>query len=282
MRIFTFLFIFFLAHHSFSKTFFIETPNVVGGDQELKRTMHELISQYIEEKNHEISNSPNQSEILIPSILKIGTKYIIVIKRKSKGKIISKKIKVKSLDNLDTAISRALRALIKKSSIRDSRKVNEITDQEIENRNKKIKATDHVSIGIGPTFSSSLDAKNSFGLLIGKTWELDSYFNLHLRGEISESKGNNQAGMMSATIGGSYIFTDDIHAPYALTELGYGMAENKLGADSTGWAVGVGGGMSFFRASTINFSLETKVQTILEKIGNKTPSQFSLKIIVHL
>lgn len=272
----------------FADSFFVETPKLIGADEKLQKVVRELIVQSLEENNHSIVSGPKKADFVITStVMKLEKSYLFKVKKQDGKKFVSRKMKTKTLDDIDVTISRVVSAIVKEKTVKQTRKVEQITQDEQEKSQRKLKVSQQRVFGIGPAFLSNMDQDNAIFFTAGYLWGLDTHFDLFVRGDYSNAEGGSSAGMMNLHIGGNYFVTEDIHAPYITGSFGYGKGKSDF-KSKDGWTVSGGAGMKFFRASTINFGVEARYTMLTKDLfyqaGAKQgkPGQLTLSIVLFI
>jgi len=266
--------------------FFVETPTLVNTPESMKEVVRELMVQALEEKKHSILSNPAKAKyVLTASIMKLEASYVVTIKKRDGQNIVSKKMKTQTLDDLDVTIARLTSAVLGDHTTNDPIKVEEVTNNDIEKRKRKIQTERQWTFGFGPAFLQNMDLKNAVSVTFGYMWALTPTFDLTLRYSFSNAEGESSAGLMFLDMGGHFFFSDSVNAPYLLATFGYGNAETNLENDN-GWAVSAGGGVMFFRAHNINLGVELKYTTVFTKVHEAngkegTPSQLACNLLIY-
>ncbi|MCK5071797.1 MAG: hypothetical protein KAQ98_00110 [Bacteriovoracaceae bacterium] len=271
----------------FPADIFVTTPKVIGADDSLKEAVRELIVAELEEKGHSIIGNPKKSNFSISSsIIKLENDYIIKMTKKETGKTTSKRMKSKTLDDIDITISRLVDTVLNNKSVKSTQQVEKITKHEQDEKRRKLKVDGQWVFGIGPSFLSNTIETQAYNLTFGYIWGIDTIFDLLVRWDISNAKGSSSAGFNMLTINGNYFFNKNIHAPFVEAGFGYARAENDASNKKVnGWILNIGGGMKFFRASTVNFGVEARYSLHLENVEGKAgktekPSQLAVSFLV--
>ncbi len=128
----------------------------------------------------------------------------------------------------------------------------------------------------------------ALGFLLGYTWNIDQHFDLGLRSHFAISTENSDAYLLGAQINTQYFFASRDISPYLGAGFGYGFASAhnnsmaQLSDDtSSGFSMSVGGGIKFFRTSTVSFSVGGEWTILLDRNSLGAPSVFSIQIAFH-
>ena len=270
----------FLSLNLIAETFFVSNPDVSENEKAFEKTLKTLIIQSLENKKHRVTNDSKATPSLKSSLLKLGDSYILTISKHTSTGVNSEKMKVKQIDDLDVAVDRVVAAVLSEKTTKETLKIDTVTEQEKQQITKRIEVTRQWMVGLGPVWLINLGDTSAYNFVIGYVWGLDYNFDLNVKMDFSNAEGSSEAGMSLFTVGGNYFFNNDIHAPYATADIGYGNAENSNKKEKSGWVSSLGAGFKFFRASSVNFAIETRYSTLFGKVDNKTPSQFGFKVIV--
>ncbi|OFZ21210.1 MAG: hypothetical protein A2202_07285 [Bdellovibrionales bacterium RIFOXYA1_FULL_36_14] len=270
----------FISFNILAETFFVGNPNVSENEKSYEKTLKTLIIQSLENKKHQVTSDPKAALMLKSSLLKLGESYILTISKHSPTGVNSEKMKVKQIDDLDVVVDRVVAAVLSEKTTKETLKIDTVTEQEKQQITKRIDVTRQWMVGLGPVWLINLGDTSAYNFVIGYVWGLDHNFDLNVKMDFSNAEGSSEAGMSLFTVGGNYFFNNNLHALYATADLGYGNAENSNKKEKSGWVSSLGAGMKFFRASSVNFAVETRYSTLFGKVENKTPGQFGFKVIV--
>jgi len=272
---------------AFSGSYFLdqgEMKGVSSGDGEV---LYSLFKKALASESGEaLEMDVNKAKFHINfSIYKLGSAYILTATRKDHaGEEKSSKIKVKNIENADTAVGRLAKAVVDGSS-KPKPQVGKVLDSEEKKMKKRIESHENWLVSFGPGWMSNLgDAEGTvIGLAVGKAWQVNPNVNLSLKTGFTTSTDSDFEGSFSYMIMGAryYLSADDI-SPFVGVGFGYGWSSRHLGPgqeeDSSGFALEFTGGMTFFRTSNIHLDLELGYRMITESNSEGSPGAFTLGV----
>ncbi len=254
-----------------------------------------LVSQSVNNMDgHNTTSSASSSDyVLTPELVKLGDKVILSLTKSKNGSIVfSKKMKTTSFNDIDLISERLVTAVINEKSIEGTQSVSNITNEEKENSNVRIKATKQWFVGIGPGVSSNLEGESGgFDFNIGMLWGLDDNFSLSLAWEIFSGRGEDESRFTNLAMGGIYYLTQKKNTPFVGASIGYGSAQanddkaffSTENDDASGWSLSATAGYHMYRTSTVNFAVLGRYTQILDKleVSDKLPGLFTINLALY-
>lgn len=263
-----------------SSTYNVQAPKLVGVDQKIGPVLTELLKSSLQNAGQIVADKETDYN-LDSKLMKLESSYILSVRKSKSGKGTAKQIKTKSLDDLDKAVERVIKAVVMDKTVDQSITVKTVTDTDQGMLQKKIEPTRNWIFGIGPGWYRDMDTVQAKSIVLGYAWGLDYNFDLLAKYEFSYADDNNLDSRSDlALLGGSYYLMDSKHAPYVTADFGFGTFKTET-KDVTGWGLGAGLGYKFFRTSTVNFSIEGKYTIFDSKIEGERPSLYSIKASIY-
>jgi len=272
-------------------TYFIDE---VRGAYESAEVYKELIRSELRGQRQELSNSPEYSNWIVePSLLKLGESYVASVSKINNGRVFfSQKLKVKTLDDLDTVTQRLVQAMVSNKSVDSVQQVDTVTQNEIKGTTVKTEVERQFYLGFGPAGLRGLSAEGTaVNLAAGYLWGLDNQF--ALRFGLDWTGGEGDADILNAGLGGQYYFNLQKHAPYVMGLVGFSWAEANAkapvctnlifacdGEDKAGWSAQIGAGYHFFRTAKVNLALEAVYTASFYDVAAENPGAFAGRIVL--
>ena len=284
-KTFAMMFVLLLALPSHADQYFVELTATSGVSTELADTVTELVKSEVKSAGQELVLDPKEADyVLAPSILKLGSSMVLKIDKLKKGKVVfSRKLKAQKVEELDEVSERLTYAVIEETSIRSQERVGKIRKGEEDSDRRRRKAAKRWYFGVGPAFGAHLNTGDIFYAFEG-AYSFD--INRALIRIFWESAfGDGTAIFQMLGLGVNFFSSDRDTAWVYGGDFGFGWAKesgNLLSGDSaSGFALGGGIGISFFRTSSINVEIMTRARVITRKGTQGLPILYSLKLGVY-
>jgi len=289
-----FLILFIVPLSANADSFYVEqasSNSTSASVEEATLSLSELIKSDVSSStNHSVVDSAKQAQwTLKPSLLKIGSSYIVTLSKVKSGKLVfSQKMKAQSLEDLDTVSSRLVTSVIRGETVGSTQRVDSVTQKEQLGTSVKTEVTRQFYLGFGP--GNVLGVKsNESGLnwTFGYLWGVDHNFSLRLGLQGTGAEGD--ASMTSFGLGGQYYVNLNKHAPYLLGMFSYSWTEANAsdpnctffcGISENGFSAEVGGGMHFFRTAKVNVALEVAYTQAFYDLLGDNPGTFNGRILI--
>lgn len=264
-------------------------------DKGTLRSVFELVrSSVVQEKGYSLAADGKSAQLLLqPKLLKLGDSYFLSIdKLRGNSVVFSSRMKSANLDDMDTVALRVVRAVLRETQAAETASVRDVTKNEETQNTRRIQATRQWRLGFGPGWGQNLESKKAgTAFELGYVWGMEAAWDLYLNWTIYSGRGSDDNSRYSAfALGANYFFTESKHAPFVTASFGYGGAtvndkdSSIFDEDSaSGWAVGAGGGIKFFRTSTVNVGLSLNHSVTIDKTkkSDKTPGLSTLILAVY-
>ena len=149
---------------------------------------------------------------------------------------------------------------------------------------ERVEARRQVLIGFGPAYFSKMNtSKTGIGFQAGYIWNIDDHFDLGLQSDFAISTEHSDAYLFGGKILTNYHFSSNDISPFIGAGFGYGWASvhdtGNIDDDGAGgFALGLQGGVKFFRTSSVNLSVSGEYTTIFDKSSLGNPQAFMLKV----
>ncbi len=276
---------------------FVQKIKSKGVDADSKEAIQEIISSAVTSEGHELVESSSEAgSILRTKVLKLGQSYTLKIDKLQDGKVrFSSKMKSADLEDMDVVAVRVVRSVLSEQSLKSSVTVTDVTKDEETRGTRRYQATRQWRFGFGPAWSGGLNVDGG-GLMwgLGYVWGIDPDFDLKLNWSVYSPKESDEdnARFTDFALGMNYFLSRSKHSPFVSVEIGYASAAAAEEAsnffdlsddEASGWAVSLGGGMKFFRTSTVNLGLFGSIKYLFDKTEKteKTPRVTSVGLVVY-
>lgn len=258
--------LFLISRGSFAASVFVKDVSGEGADPVLRKTVTELVRTSVTQvSGFSLSNSANGADLFLqPKLLKLGDAYILSIEKlKGEAIVYSAHLKAAQLNEIDIVGGRVVRAVLLETQTKMAASVEDVTQNEEINSNRRYQATRQWRFGFGPSFGQNLNTSTSGAALeLGFVWGVDPLYDVQINwlgGDLGKS-----GAFSDINLGMRYHFNTQRHALYAIGGVGRGGATvndeaSGLSNDSaTGWTLNAGMGYRLFRTSTVNIGFEAR------------------------
>ncbi len=287
-----------IAELSLASIIFVNPVTIKGPNPTSFSAVDILVQDAVTKAGHQITSDKNVADyILTPQLLSLGKSYIFSVQRANKSGIIvdSEKMKSENLSDVDAVISRVTRASLSTQSATQNARIGEVTDNDSKRSYSRIKTRKSFYLGFGPGWADNLNGNNGFSFMGGFAWGMSPEFELLLEYTHYNAK-DSTSSMNHILFGGRYFLTQNQHAPYLLGHLGYMMGRHGDENPGSffrsrwvnGWGLGAGAGMNFFRANSVNFSLQGRMNHLFDDIelsnggaDSGQPNIFLIEMLVN-
>ncbi len=251
----------------------------------------ELIEASVEgEKGFSVTGNRWKADFELRSRLtQLGSKYILtVFKSHNKKTLNSQKMTSRSLEDMDVVVARVVRAVLRGEEAAANSKVNEVTEEEQVKSSRRFKAHKQWVFALGASSATNLNESGSFKSFgFGRNWNIDPDYDLAFLWTTHISPSGSAASLVNLSIDLLYYFNKNKSAPFLVGGIGYAGAAADDDAvlffsDDTagGFSAKLGGGMRFFRTSTVNLgvSLTHTMMFADTTKSNKKPAVTSFQL----
>lgn len=286
LRVAAALLIFALPLTAFGANFYIGDVKTPENNQDLARSLHTLVATAVANNGGTIAASEAAAEFsLHTELIRLGQAYILTVrKNKSATVIFASQQKAASIEELDDATERAVRAAMLSTPAKKDVRVGEIKPHEEDVLRRRIKSRDTSYLGFGPAgFVNMGTSPLSYDFAIGHLWEVTPRAAIRLLGNAVTSN-DWKTYFLGSALGLNWYLNDTDSSPYFNGDFGFGISGSGTTAATTigAFAGTVGAGWLFFRTSTTQFDVFAGYTMIF---GNNTigsPGYYSLRIGVQL
>lgn len=269
-----------------AESFYVMPVKARRVDKDISATIKDLIETALGEEGHQVSNSQAEADGLMKAtISRLGNSYTVSLRliRNSKVKYNSK-LKANGEDELDTVVTRLVRGAVKGKQAKSTKRIGEITDNEVTEVSKRTESRHYTYFGLGPYGLSKMGTPGvGYYAAYGHIWEVTPNSGIKLMGEGSFLSNDETASIVSLSGGANYYFSADTTSFFVGADLGYGgAATTAKGIDSVaGFALGASVGVTFFRTSATQMSLTARIQGIMADNNEGNPYHGGLILGFH-
>ncbi len=266
----------------FAENFYINPVSGVSIDETVKISSFELLVSNFKEQNLELAKKQDAATFVIDTqIIKLGNSYIVTIQKSKEGSVLlSKKMKVASIEELDKAINRLSRSIVLEKDPNQEIRVGEITNEEQNKISKRTESFDFRTFAFGITQFTNLrtPTKSSPNIYLGTGYQFDvtEQSFIHLLGELTWRQTSPWATMWNAGLGYGHYFKNSQYAPYFSFDVGYGGALCNGLESQSGLTLGTQLGYGMFRTSTKQLNISARYLHLFKANKEGEPSFLGL------
>jgi len=235
-------------------------------------TVTELVkTSVVEDAQGSLVNTPEDSDYVITGrLVKLGEAYsLTLIKERSTKEVFRTSLKAALMSDMDIVIKRLVRAIDQEVSADKNAGVKDVTLNEEKNQRRRKEVLSQFAFAVGPAATKNMNIDGSSILWnVGYNYEVDFDWDMHVDVDwlTTNRHSEDDAYYFALNFGVSHFFTDGNMSPFVEGHLGYGAAMASTGCSgsslicsskdkASGWIVGLGLGMKFFRTATSNFGI---------------------------
>ncbi len=284
---------------AFAQDYHVEPVQSIGVQDAVTLSTMELLKSGIRKSGGTVSDLAGPETYIVKSrLVGLGGSVILqaekVLGQKS---VFAVELKAASVEELDKVADRVARSLVEQKGVNEDKKISEVTQSEVNNKNLKLDAEKHWFVGFGPGYVGNT---RSYSVLtrfdIDYAWMVGDY-DMKFYGNITTplSSGTDGSTTVMAGIGSNYYLTQKVNAPFVFAGVGLGFSfvqensseiEDELDQqgqvipykNTGGFSVSLGGGYTIARTSKVNFSIFGNVSTIFANTGKGFPVVSSLGV----
>lgn len=271
-----------LASKVFAATYFVYDVKTSEANPELTQSIKALVVASVVNAGGQVAEVEAGSDFsLRTDLVKLGQAYVLTVTKLKRGiSPYTSRQKASSVEELDEAADRAVRAAILSTPTKKDLRVGEIKEREEDQLRRRIKSRSATYFGFGPAgFSNMGISQLSYDLAAGHLWEVtpNAAIKFLVNGVTS---ADMKTYFLMAQLGLHYYLTDADTAPYIGGGLGFGGSGSATSSATTigAFAGNVGIGYQFFRTSTTQFDIFLGYSCIF---GNNTlgvPGYYGLRV----
>ncbi len=283
------LFLFFIIFTMWASadTVFVEPTKGTGlNTDENLATVTELVKSSIRDQNkHQLVDDQKKAQLTLRSrLLRLGSSYVMTIEKYDGPNLkFSSQIKAKNFEEMDNVCARLVRAVIDEVTLKTDSRVDDVTENEQVAGTRRKDTVNRWNFGFGPARVYNLNENDTqMNWNLGYNWEVDPNFALKIFLDGTSSRAS-QLG-----IGVNYYMNNRDISPVVYAGLGYGSTTIKdegnffgLGETKTGFAVGAGVGVQFFRTSRVNLELLLHASHHLTANRMGAPGVYGLRVSLY-
>lgn len=279
-----------------SATIYVAPVQGTNITENTSKTLRELIKVEVQnDSNHRLVDALDQAQFFIQTkVIKLDNFTLSMTRWRGNDKVSSGQWKANNLSDLEAKISVAVPEIINteinKNSAQlfdDKKSLGERAAEKNQNAsNERVEARRQVIIGFGPAFFDNMNtAESGLGFQAGYVWNINDHFDLGLQSDFAISTSHSDAWMFGGKVNTNYHFNSKDISPFIGAGFGYAWASlhdnnvSNIPDDSaSGFAVGLQGGVKFFRTSTVNLAVSGEYTRIFNKASLGQPAVFFLKV----
>ncbi len=240
-------------------SFFVSEVHSADAGQDLTKSLKALVvSSVTSAGGSQASDEQSADFVLKPDLIKLGGAFILTITKFKKGEAVySSKQKAASIEELDDASDRAVRAAILGTQAKKDTRVGEVKARDENQLQTRIKShnTSYFGFGVG-SLTNMGNSKLAYDFAIGHNWEVTPRSQIKVLTELFASSDWN-AYLGAIQLGLNLFLNDEDSSPYLGAGLGFAGSGSGSSSATTlgGFAGSVGVGMQFFRTSSTQFDI---------------------------
>lgn len=261
-------------------------------------TIEELIKTSVVEdlKNSLTANTSDSDYVISGRLVKLGEAYsLTLIKEKDSHEVFRTSLKASLMSDMDVVVRRLVRAVDNEEAADKNAKVKDVTLDEETNQRRRKEVLSQMTFAVGPASTRDMNVDGQSILWnLGYNYEVDFDWDMHLDLDwlTTNKRSESDAHYLALNFGINHYFTESNTSPFIEAHLGYGSAAASTGCPrsslicsskdrATGWILGAGLGVRFFRTSNTNFGvvLRSSMLTNETEISGKRPVVGSLILI---
>jgi hypothetical protein len=281
-RFLVFFALVFAAPLALGASYFVESVKTSDANPELTRSLTSLVQTSVSNAGERVAESAADADYELRSeLIRLGGAYVLTVTKVRRGSpVYSSHQKAATVEDLDDATDRAVRAAILSTPAKKDVRLGEVKPQEEDQIRRRIKSRSATYLGFGPAGLINMnESRLAYDLAIGHYWEVAPHASIKAVGDIVGS-GDMKTYFALAQLGLNYYFTDEDSSPYFGAGLGFGGSASASTSATTigGFAANIGLGYEFFRTSNAEFDVFVGYSAIF---GNNTigqPGAFGLRI----
>ena len=273
----------FTPRQALATTYFVGEIKTSDADPQLTQSMMSLLTTAVSNAGGEAADSESKADFTLKTdLVRLGQAYVLSVTRYQGGKAIySSRQKASSVEQLDDAADRAVRAAMLSKPAKKDLRVGEVKRSEEDEMRRRIFSRSFTYFSFGPAGFNNMGIPSqlAYDLGLGHFWEVTPNAAITLMATGTAS-GDLKTYFVLGQLGLRYYFTDEDFAPYVGGGLGFGGSASASSSATTigGFGGSIGLGMLFFRTSSTQFDVYASYSSIF---GNNTigaPGAYSIRI----
>jgi len=244
---------------AWATTYFVLDVTTSDANPELARSLKSLVSSSVSAAGGEtIDNQATADFTLKTDLVKLGTAYVLTVtKIKTGSPPYSSHQKATSVEELDDAADRAVRAAILSTPAKQDLRVGEVKERQENQLRRRINSRNATYLGFGAAGLSNMGVNLlSYDFAIGYNWEVTPRAAIKILGNIVAS-GDWKTYFGMGQLGLNLFLNDEDSSPYLGLGFGFGLSASGATSATTvgGFAGNFGLGYQFFRTSSTQFDI---------------------------
>ncbi|MBP7844285.1 MAG: hypothetical protein KA116_05675 [Proteobacteria bacterium] len=245
-----------------------------------------LIEDAVRSHSSYILSQDSKSEASLTSSLhKLDNNYLFIMALNTKDNSRSERVKLSSLDELDTAVSRLSDSVLEGKTLAETATQGEILNRDSRSR-ERVKSIRGFELGLGTGFPLTQplgDKEAMWALGFGFAWDVDEAF-LETRWDALSHFGDNNPGSYNTfTLGGNYFWHDTSrYGVFSGANFGFANSSNSKIQSKSGFHIGLDTGVLLFRHADVNLEFRARYMIMVSQIKGAYPQLFSMILGLHL
>jgi hypothetical protein len=268
--------------YSHAAAYFVSDVRTSDADPNLAKSVKSLVTSSVTSAGEQVADTEASADYVLRSdLVKLGGSYILTVTKTRQGQpLYTSKQKAATVEELDDASDRAVRAAIIGTPTKKDTRVGEVRPQDENKIRQRILSRSTTYFGFGPAeFVSMGDTKLAYDFALGHNWEVTPQAQIRILGNIvSSSDWKTYYG--DALLGLNLFLNDEDTSPYLGAGLGFGFSGSAYSSATTlgSFAAMAGIGCQFFRTSSTQFDIFAGYSTQFANNTIGTPGAFGLRI----
>lgn len=263
--------IFVFSTATYGATYYISEVTTSDANPDLARSIKTLVTSAVSTAGGQVAELPTEADYTLRTeLVRLGQAYVLTVTRVSKnGQAYSSHQKANTVEELDDAADRAVRAAMLSTPAKKDMRVGEVKKSDEDTLRNRVLSKSFTYLGFGPAAFQNMGVSQlAYDIALGHYWEVapQAAIKLMLDGVFS---GSFSTYIFFAQLGLNYYLTDESTAPYVGAGVGFGFSWSGASSATTigGFSGDLGVGCQFFRTSSTQLDLFGGYTTIF---GNNT------------
>lgn len=244
---------------------FIEPPVETPADLDPK-VLSTLLRNAVSSLGHEIADAPREASYsLRPSVVKLGTSYIVNLEKRVDGKTThSTSLKARQVEELDDMMSRLVRSTITQVDAKKDARVSEVTEVESTQELRRKPIRKGGIVGVGPGALGKLHSPGlGYYFYLGRGWNIGPLV-MGFRWDMcfNPDVTSGTAILSDFNVNLTYFPLDTDISPFFTAEFGLGLARDaQVRSWAGGMELGATAGVALFR--TYKLHIQTGIRGVI-------------------
>ena len=259
-------------------------PDSTLSEAGLSTSLKSLVSSSITSAGGQLAGSAAAADFTLkPELVQLGHAYILTVTRfKGNEPLNSSRQKASSVEELDEAADRAVRATMHQTSTNKDVRVGEVQERDEYRLSRRTQSRHSAYFGLGPAGYANLGTSPlAYDIALGYNWEVSPYAMIRVLADLVTGD-KLHSYYTSAQLGLNYAFTDNDNSPYIGALVGFGSAGTAARGHRVttigGFSGTLGAGWMFFRTASTQLDLFAGYSTIFGNNGEGAPGTYGLRV----